>query len=78
MEMPFATMKRTQETAHAHKQQGSVTVHVRAGIHFMPEAATFTKVDSAIRANQVIFRDFEREPARIRAGILLDYAWELY
>ena len=76
---PFATLPRAQQAARKAAGREAVTVLIREGTYYLPEALIFTAGDSGTKDAPVVYRAYETEQPVVSGGALLrDLKWELY
>jgi len=76
---PFATLARAQQAARPAAGRAAVTVWLRAGTYYLPEALVFTAADSGTQAAPVVYRAYEQEEPVISGGLrLTNLKWTPY
>ncbi len=73
---PFATLQRAQQALRPLAGRETVTVHLRGGVHYLPETLVFTAVDSGTADHPVTFASHPGETAVISGGQKLQLTWE--
>lgn len=75
---PFATLSHAQQAARKAKGAGPVTVLVRQGTYYLPQALVFTPSDSGTKQSPVIYQAWREEKPIISGGQKLNLTWEPY
>ncbi len=79
LEKPCATLAGAQKAARKLAGREPVTIFVRAGTYYLPEALILTAQDSGTKAAPVVYQAYQSEHPVISGGALLrDLAWEPY
>jgi hypothetical protein len=74
---PFATLKKAQSAARLVAAKGeAVTILLRGGIHYLPEALVFTSGDSGRKNAPVVYQAAPGETPVISGGALLNLDWQ--
>ncbi len=71
LERPFATLQRAQQAARQVGGREPVTVQLRRGTYYLPEAVVFTAEDSGTEAAPVVYESYQHEEAVISGGLRL-------
>lgn len=77
---PFATLSRARDAVRASGRLGRepVTVHVRAGVYYLPETLVFTAGDSGKREAPVTYEGDPAGGSVLSGGLGLNLEWEPY
>lgn len=76
---PFATLHRAQLAARKVAGREAVTILVREGTYYLPEALVFSAEDSGTKSAPVVYQAYEKERAVISGGVRLKgLKWEPY
>jgi len=79
LEKPFATLHRAQQEARKAAGREAVTVLVREGTYYLPEASIFSAADSGTKTAPVVYQAYQKEQAVISGGVRLkDLKWGPY
>jgi hypothetical protein len=73
---PFRTLDRARDAARAFAGRQPVTVHVAAGIYYLPETLVFTPADSGAAQAPVVYRARNEGQAVLSGGLMLEVRWE--
>ncbi|MDG2221890.1 MAG: PDZ domain-containing protein [Rubripirellula sp.] len=80
LEKPFKTITRARDAVRADGERGNkpVTVYLRGGTHYLPEAIAFGPQDSGSTNAPVTYAAYQNEAAVLSGGIKLDLDWKAY
>ncbi|MGE3313414.1 MAG: hypothetical protein AB7O66_25910 [Limisphaerales bacterium] len=73
---PFQSLGRARQAARGFAGRESVTVHLAAGTHYLPETLVLTAEDSGTRDAPVVWQAKEEETPVVSGGRRLNLGWE--
>jgi hypothetical protein len=76
VERPFATPARAREAARARAGREAVTVHLHAGVYYLPAPLVFEAGDSGSAAHPVVYRAAGDGPVVLSGGVRIAARWE--
>ncbi|MBI4323794.1 MAG: signaling protein, partial [Chloroflexi bacterium] len=77
MASPLATLARARDLVRASGKLGKepVTVHVAAGVYYLPDTLVFTAADSGTKQAPVLYQGAGDGETVLSGGSKLDFAW---